>query len=141
MRTAEDVLTHKIIGCAMKVHNALGPGFLESVYHRCMEIELAAQNIIFESERKLNVFYEGKIVGHFIADLYISPKLIVELKAIESITPSHEVQLVNYLAATGIDNGLLLNFGSQSLQPKRKFRLSKPKPASFDGHPSLTASE
>lgn len=141
MRTAEDELTQKIIGCAMKVHSALGPGFLESVYHRSMEIELAAQGIFFESERKLSVFYEGKIVGHFIADLYISPKLIVELKAIESITPSHEVQLVNYLAATGIDTGLLLNFGSQSLQPKRKFRFNKPKPASVDGSRSLNPSD
>lgn len=139
MRTAEDELTHKIIGCAMKVHGTLGHGFLESVYHRCMEIELANLGIHFESEKKLNVFYEGKIVGHFVADLYISPKLIVELKAIETIAPIHEVQLVNYLAATGIDNGLLLNFGNQSLQPKRKFRTSKPKQVSHDGPPSLSA--
>ena len=125
MRSEEDELTHRIIGCALKVHNTLGHGFLESVYHRSMELELAALGIDFESEKKLHVFYNGKIVGHFVADLYISPKLIVELKAIDTIAPIHEVQLVNYLAASGIDSGLLINFGSQSLQPKRKFRTPK----------------
>ncbi|WP_038166177.1 GxxExxY protein [Verrucomicrobium sp. BvORR106] len=129
MAPFDDEITRQIIGCGMKVHNALGHGFLESVYHRSMEIELAAHGIDFESEKKLNVFYEGKIVRNFIADFFIPPKLIVELKAIETINPVHEVQLVNYLAATGIDVGLLLNFGSESLQTKRKFRKFKQKQA------------
>ena len=123
-----DRLTEKIIGCAMKVHRTLGYGFLESVYHRSMEIELADAGISFESEKRLNVFYEGKIVGHFAADLFISDQLIIELKAIESLAKIHEVQLVNYLVATGIDTGLLLNFGTLSLEVRRKFRNRKPKP-------------
>jgi GxxExxY protein len=122
-----DRLTEKIIGCGMKVHSALGFGFLETVYHRSMEIELAAAGILFESEKRLNVFYEERPVGHFIADLFIEDKLIVELKAIETLSKLHEVQLVNYLVACGVDTGLLLNFGAQSLQVRRKFRRRKPK--------------
>lgn len=120
-----DKLTEKIIGCAMKIHRALGYGFLESVYHRSMEIELAAAGVFFESEKRLNVFYESKIVGNFIADLFLSDQLIIELKAIESISKAHEVQLVNYLAATKIETGLLLNFGAKSLEARRKFRHRK----------------
>lgn len=127
-----DKLTEKIIGCAMKVHRALGFGFLESVYHRSLEIELAAAGIHFESEKRLNVFYEGHIVGHFSADLFISDQLIIELKAIETIIKAHEVQLVNYLAATKIETGLLLNFGSKSLEVRRKFRHRKIKNNSSD---------
>lgn len=121
-----DELTEKIIGCAMKVHRALGAGFLESVYHRSMEIELAASGLVFESEKKLNVLYNDHVVGNFSADFYFESGLIVELKAIESLVKVHEVQVVNYLAATEIDSGLLLNFGSESLQIKRKFRHYKP---------------
>jgi GxxExxY protein len=127
-----DKLTEKIIGCAMKVHGALGFGFLESVYHRSLEIELAAAGIYFESEKRLNVFYEGHIVGHFSADLFLSDQLIIELKAIETIIKAHEVQLVNYLAATKIETGLLLNFGSKSLEVRRKFRHRKIKNNSSD---------
>ena len=126
-----DQLTEKIIGCAMKVHRTLGYGFLESVYHRSMEIELAVAGILFESEKRLNVFYESKIVGHFAADLFISNQLIIELKAIEALAKIHEVQLVNYLVATGIETGLLLNFGTRSLEVRRKFRQRKPKSPSL----------
>ncbi|MEI6534014.1 MAG: GxxExxY protein [Verrucomicrobiaceae bacterium] len=125
-------MTEKIIGCAMKVHGALGFGFLESVYHRSLEIELGAAGIYFESEKRLNVFYEGHIVGHFSADLFLSDQLIIELKAIETIIKAHEVQLVNYLAATKIETGLLLNFGSKSLEVRRKFRQRKIKNNSSD---------
>ena len=123
-----DKLTEKIIGCAMKVHRALGAGFLESVYHRSMAIELTHCGLFFESEKKLNVLYNGHVVGNFIADFHFESGLIVELKAIESLVKAHEIQVVNYLAATGIDNGLLLNFGSESLQIKRKFLHYKPSP-------------
>ncbi len=127
MKIEEDLLTKAIIGCAMKVHRKFGCGFLESVYHRSMEIELAKAGIPFESEKKLCVFYEDHVVGNFSADLFIEPSLIVELKAIESLARAHEVQLVNYLSATSIDTGLLINFGSESLQVKRKFRSYTPK--------------
>ena len=118
----EDGLSKRVIGCAMQVHRELGAGFLESVYHRALELELAESGIDFISEQKLDVFYRSKIVGHFIADLIIEGHLIVELKAIESLTTIHEVQLVNYLTATRKDTGLLINFGNKSLQVKRKYQ-------------------
>ncbi len=118
----EDALSRQVIGCAMQVHRALGTGFLESVYHRALELELADAGIDFVSELKLDVFYKNRIVGHFIADLIIENRLIVELKAIETLSAIHEVQLVNYLTATNKDAGLLINFGSKSLQFKRKHR-------------------
>lgn len=118
----EDELSKRVIGCAMQVHRALGAGFLESVYHRALELELADSGIDFVSEQKLDVFYQGRIVGHFIADLIIEGHLIVELKAIETLATIHEVQLVNYLTATQKDTGPLLNFGNKSLQVKRKYR-------------------
>lgn len=118
----EDELSKRVIGCAMQVHRTLGAGFLESVYHRALELELADSGLGFASEQKLDVFYKGRIVGHFIADLIIEGHLIVELKAIETLATIHEVQLVNYLTATQKDTGLLINFGSKSLQVKRKYR-------------------
>ena len=118
----EDELSKRVIGCALQVHRALGAGFLESVYHRALELELADSGIDFVSEQKLDVFYKGRIVGHFIADFIIEGHLIVELKAIEALATIHEVQLVNYLTATQKDTGLLLNFGNKSLQVKRKYR-------------------
>ena len=119
---AIDSLTQRIIGCAMKVHRTLGAGFIESVYHRSLEIELAAAGIHFESEKPLSVFYESRIVGSFAADLFFPEGLITELKAVETIAKAHEVQVVNYLNAANIETGLLLNFGSRSLQVRRKFR-------------------
>ena len=109
----------------MKVYRELGFGFVESVFHRAMEIELAKCGLHFESEKKLNVFYEGHIVGHFVADLIVDDRLVIELKAVEHIVKAHEVQLVNYLTAANIESGLLLNFGTESLGCRRKFKRSK----------------
>ncbi|MGV3664183.1 MAG: GxxExxY protein [Prosthecobacter sp.] len=122
-------LTHQVIGMAMEVHRELGPGFVESVYHRSMEVELAAAGMYFESNVPLNVFYKGKLVGKFEADMIITVehRLLIELKACEDITKAHEVQTVNYLTATNIDDGLILNFGTPSLQLKHKYRLYKPR--------------
>lgn len=121
----DDPLSEKVIGCAMKVHRELGFGFLESVFHRALEIELAEAGIHFESEKRMNVFYRGKIVGHFVADLIIEGMLVVELKAVELMAKAHEVQLVNYLTAANIASGLLINFGTESLGVRRKFKRSK----------------
>ncbi len=121
----EDPLSETVIGCAMKVHRELGFGFLESVFHRAMEIELAEAKVHFESEKRMNVFYKDKIVGHFVADLIIEDRLVVELKAVEAVAKAHEVQLVNYLTAASIPSGLLLNFGAESLGVRRKFKRSK----------------
>lgn len=121
-----DELTHQVIGIAMEVHRALGPGFLESVYHRSLEIELSGASLSFESEVPVNVFYQQKLVGKFQADLIISHptdgRLLIELKAVETIVKAHEAQTVNYLTATGIDDALILNFGTSSLQFKHKYR-------------------
>jgi GxxExxY protein len=117
-----DPFTERIIGLAIEVHSELGSGFVESVYHRSLIKELLRAGIPYENEVPLEVLYKGEPVGSFAADIIIEKKLLLELKAVESIATIHEVQVVNYLNATGIDLGLILNFGSSKLQIKRKFR-------------------
>jgi GxxExxY protein len=124
-------LSGQVIGAAMKVHSALGPGFLESVYRNALIWELQKAGLEAEAERPISVRYDGQIVGIFTADLLVNDSLIVELKAIQSLAKAHEVQLVNYLVATGIDEGLLLNFGAERLEYKKKFRLPKKEQVSF----------
>jgi len=121
-------LAGNVIDLAMKIHATLGAGFLESVYHQALAYELKKNSIPFESEKPLKVLYEGISVGEFTADLVVKDELIVELKAVQSLATVHEVQTVNYLVATGIDTGLLLNFGAESLEFKRKYRVCKPRP-------------
>ena len=127
----DDDLTQTIIGCAYKVHNALGPGFLEKVYENALRIELEKLGFSIQQQEPLNVRYEGQVVGEYFVDLWVNGRLVIELKAVQSLTQRHEVQLVNCLTATGVDNGLLLNFGS-SVQVKRKFREYKPKAKLLD---------
>jgi GxxExxY protein len=119
-------LTHKVIGFAFKIHNTLGAGFIESVYENALKIELNKIGITALQQEELDVFYEGQVVGHFKPDLWIPKILIIEVKALQALSKAHEVQLVNYLTATHIDDGLLINFGS-SVEVKRKFREFKPK--------------
>jgi GxxExxY protein len=121
-----DDLTYKVIGCAYKVHNVLGPGFLEKVYENALVLELKKLGIHARQQMKLPVLYDGQRVGLYFPDLWIENQLIIELKAILTIAPEHEVQLIHYLTATGIDDGLLINFGA-SVQIRRKYR--KPLPA------------
>jgi GxxExxY protein len=120
-------LTRSVIGCAMKVHRALGPGFLESVYQNALAYELQKAGLAAKLECPLEVRYESVVVGHFVADMLIEGKVVVENKAVQVLAPAHEVQLVNYLNATGIEVGLRLNFGGPSLEFKRKYRLHRPK--------------
>jgi GxxExxY protein len=122
----DDNFTQKIIACAYKVHNALGSGFLEKVYENALRIELEKLGLNIKQQEPINVTYEGQVVGEYYADLWVDGRVVIELKAIQTLTQRHEVQLVNYLTATGIDSGLLLNFGP-SVQVKRKFREYKPK--------------
>jgi GxxExxY protein len=124
-------LCGQVIGAAMKVHSALGPGFLESVYQNALVWELRKAGIQVEAERPINVHYDGQLVGAFTADLLINDSLIVELKSIQALAKAHEVQLVNYLVATAIDEGLLLNFGAERLEFKKKFRGPKSESVSF----------
>ena len=124
-------LSGQIIGLAMKVHSALGPGFLESVYQNALIWELRKAGFKAEAERPISVRYDGQIVGAFTADLFVSGSVIVELKASQSLAKAYEVQLVNYLTATGFDEGLLLNFGAERLEFKKKFRLPRSEPVSL----------
>ena len=121
-----DDLTHIIISCAYKVHNILGPGFLEKVYENALRIELEKAGFRVRQQEPINVMYEGQIVGEYYADLWVNERVVVELKAALVLAKEHEVQLVNYLTATGVNDGLVINFGS-SVQIKRKFREYKPK--------------
>lgn len=116
-----NVLTHTVIGCAYRVHNTLGPGFLEKVYENSLKLELQKHGIYARQQIKLPVFYEGHQVGLYAPDLWIKDQLIIEIKAALTLALEHEIQLIHYLVATGIDDGLLINFGS-SVQVKRKFR-------------------
>jgi GxxExxY protein len=118
-------LTYQVIGSAYKVHNVLGPGFLEKVYENALIIELRKLGIHARQQVKLPVLYEGQQVGLYFPDLWIENQLIIELKAILTLAPEHEIKLIHYLAATGIENGLLINFGN-TVQIKRKFREYKP---------------
>jgi GxxExxY protein len=123
----ESELTEMIIGCAMRVHSALGPGFLESVYQRALEHELRKSGLRVECQLPLSVHYDGVIVGDFMADLIVEGKVMIELKANQALVLANEAQLVNYLTAIGIEIGLLINFGAQRLEFKRKTRVYRPK--------------
>ena len=112
-------LTRAVIGCAFEVSNELGAGFLESVYESAMLVALKEAGISAESQRSIEVTFRGQTVGTFYADLLVEDKVIVELKAAKAIAPEHQAQVINYLNATGIEVGLLLNFGNPKLEYKR----------------------
>lgn len=116
----EEELTGKIIKIFYKVYNTLGYGFLEKIYHKALMIELQKAGLKVETKKRINVYYESEIVGEFEADLVVEDKIILELKAAESFSEANEAQLINYLRATEIELGLLLNFG-KTPQFKRKF--------------------
>ena len=118
-------LTRKVIGCAFKVHKVLGPGFLEKVYENSLTLELKKLRIDVRQQVNLPVWYDGHRVGLYFPDLWVDGQLIVEVKAIVALAPEHEMQLIHYLVATGIDHGLLINFGDR-VQVKRKFRQPNP---------------
>lgn len=121
-------LTKQIIGIAYDVHNELGFGFLESVYEEAMLIALRDAGLRVVAQQPLEVRFRGHAVGHFVADLIVEDAVIVELKSVRQLVTAHEVQLVNYLTATGKPVGLLLNF-AQSVQVKRKIRTLPQTPA------------
>ena len=116
----KDPLTHNIIGAAMEVHRSLGHGFLEAVYHEALGMEFAAKNVLFESEVELPIHYKDNLLlTGYRADYICYDNIIVELKAISKLSSKEESQVINYLKATGMETGLLLNFGSKSLEYKR----------------------
>ncbi|MFW5452318.1 GxxExxY protein [Thioalkalivibrio sulfidiphilus] len=124
MDAIDDPLTRSIIASAYLVHNELGFGFLERVYERALLVELSARGISAEAQVTTDVWYRDHVVGTYCIDLLVEKKVVCELKAVESLSRQHQVQLVNYLAATRMDIGLLINFG-QSVEVRRKYRLPK----------------
>jgi GxxExxY protein len=112
-------LTRAIIGCAMTVHRKLGRGFPEVVYQRALAIELYKYNITAEREVELPIFYENEKVGSRRVDFFVERRVLVELKAVDCLLKGHQVQIINYLEAFKLPVGLLINFGSTSLDFKR----------------------
>jgi GxxExxY protein len=112
-------LTQQIIKAAQTAHNKLGYGFLEKVYHNALVMELHKMGLEAAPEKPITVYYDEQVVGEYFADIVVNDKVILEIKAVQTLNAAHEVQLVNYLKATDIDVGLLLNFG-ESLSVKRK---------------------
>ncbi len=115
---------YAIVGAAMEVYNTLGPGFFEAVYQEALEIELADRGIPFESQKELRIFYKGRCLEKFyIADFVGHGQIIVEIKALNELTSHEEAQVLNYLKATGLEVGLLINFGAaEKLEWKRKVK-------------------
>ena len=122
-----DPKTGKIISAAFTVYKKLGFGFLEKIYENALVIELRKMGMHVEQQMPLSVFYDEHEIGHYSADLFVESNIIVELKSVTTLVPEHEVQLVHYLTATGIDLGLLLNFGKKGVEIKRKFRIYRGK--------------
>jgi GxxExxY protein len=112
-------LTRKIIGAAMEVYNTLGCGFLESVYEEALTLEFRLQNIEFERQKPLDVFYKGTKVKQFVCDFLVADNVLVERKATKDLSGIDKAQVLNYLKSTNLKLGLLLNFGADSLQYKR----------------------
>jgi GxxExxY protein len=115
----DNELSRTIIGCAMKVSSALGPGFLEKVYENALVHEMRRAQLEVRQQAPLKVTYDGVVVGEYTADIIVEDHVIVELKAAKAIDASHQAQMLNYMRATGIQLGLLLNFGAKSLGIKR----------------------
>ena len=120
-------LIETIAECAKKVRSILTPGFEEKVYKNAMFIELRECGINVETEVPFKVFYKDHVVGDYRADMIAERKVIIELKAISALSPINEVQLVNYLTATGIDDGMLINFGAERIEIRHRTRLYKSK--------------
>lgn len=112
-------LTEKIIGAAYRVHNELGGGFIEKVYENALAEELRAIGFSVEQQKPIEVYYKGKSVGEFAADMIVENLVLLEIKAVKTLTEEYEAKLLHYLKATGIEVGLLLNF-SDSVQVRRK---------------------
>ena len=118
-RFLHEELTGKIIETIYEVGHELGADFLESVYHNALVIALRQKGLKAQSQHPVNVLFRGEVVGQFIADVLVEDKVIVELKAVTALVPEHQAQVINYLKATGIDVGLLVNFGRPRIDIKR----------------------
>lgn len=123
----EEIITI-VMDCAAIVRKHLHAGYLEKIYEKALMIELKEAGLTAESQVDLDVSYKGEILGTFTVDILVEKRLVVELKATKDISPVHEMQVVNYLTTTGIDDGLIINFGNEnSIQFRRKYRIYRPK--------------
>ncbi len=114
-----DEVTSQIIGAIYEVHSILGPGFLEPVYQKALVKELQLRRLYLEEQKELHVMYKGGNVGLYFPDILVDNQVIIELKAVDALKPIHQAQLINYLKATGIRVGLLVNFGNLRAEFKR----------------------
>ena len=115
----ERTLSERVIQCAFEVSNTLGAGFLESVYENALCVELDRQGINYEHQKPVDVVYKGQSVGLYVTDLLVEESLLIELKALKQFSQQHQAQVMNYLKATGLSVGLLLNFGTPKLGIRR----------------------
>ena len=127
-KSKHDRLTEEIIGIFYKVYNRLGYGFLEKIYENAMMIEFRKSNIKAQAQSPINVLYDDEVIGEYYADLLVADKVIIELKASKNLSIEHEAQLLNYLKATDIEVGLLLNFGPKPEIKRKLFDNHRKKP-------------
>src|SRR5579872_4293381 len=119
-------LTHKIIGCAMKVHSTLGNGFPEVIYQRALAIEMEKQGLRFEREMEMTIYYNDTAIGNRRVDFFVQDVIMVELKALTKLEELHLAQTMNYCQAYDLPVGLLINFGARSLEVKRVYNVTHP---------------
>jgi len=119
-------LTHRIIGCAMKVHRTLGNGFQEVIYQRALAIEFEKAGLGFQREMEMTILYEGIDIGTRRVDFFVADLIMVELKALINLDDTHLAQAMNYCQAYQLPIGLLINFGAKSLEFKRVYNLNHP---------------
>ena len=119
-------LTHKIIGCAMKVHSTLGNGFQEVIYQRALAIEMDKQGLNFNREMEMAIYYEGINIGTRRVDFFVEDNIMVELKALIRLEDVHLAQAMNYCQAYNLPIGLLINFGAKSMEFKRVYNINHP---------------
>lgn len=119
-------LTHKIIGCAMKVHSTLGNGFQEVIYQRALAIEMEKQGLTYQREMEMSIYYEGINIGTRRVDFFVEENILVELKAVIKLEEVHLAQAMNYCQAYNLPIGLLINFGAKSMEFKRVYNLNHP---------------
>jgi GxxExxY protein len=119
-------ITHKIIGCAMKVHSTLGNGFQEVIYQRALAIEMEKQGLGFQREMEMSIYYEGIHIGTRRVDFFVEENIMVELKALIKLEEVHLAQAMNYCQAYNLPIGLLINFGAKSLEFKRVYNVNHP---------------
>lgn len=115
----DDLVTYKIIGCAMRVHSTLGNGFQEVIYQRALAIELKNSGLTFEKELEMPIYYLEEYIGMRRVDFLVERSVVLELKALTKMEDVHLAQGLNYLVAYKVDKGLLINFGAKSLEVKR----------------------